>query len=92
MVKEQPKQDKTYKSPKHKLLKFFEKSRDAWKQKCREAKRTVKRLKDRIRFLEQSKEQWKNRAQELEKEVKRLHAQQRSLEETVENLKKNGEA
>lgn len=92
--KEQPKQKKkkTYKSPQHKLVKFFEQSRDAWKKKCREAKRTVKRLKDRLRFLEQSKAQWKNRAHELEEEIARLQAQNRSLEETVEGLKKNSRA
>ena len=59
-------QKKSYKSPQRKLLKFFEKSRDSWKAKCREAKRTVKRLKNRIRFLQQSKEQWKDRARSLE--------------------------
>ncbi len=86
--KEQHTQKKAYKSPQHKLVKFFEKSRDAWKKKCREAKRTVKRLKDRLRFLEQSKAQWKNRAQELEEEIERLHAQKRTLEDTVEDFKK----
>ncbi len=53
--------EKTYKSPQRKLLKFFEKCRNSWKAKCREAKRTIQRLKNRIRFLEQSKEPWKNR-------------------------------
>lgn len=91
MAGEQHKQEKTYTSPQHKLVKFFKKSRDAWKKKCRDAKRTVKRLKDRIRFLEQSKAQWKNRAQELEEESERLQAQKISLEDTVEVLKKNRE-
>jgi hypothetical protein len=27
-----------YKSPRHKLTKFFEKSRDQWKEKCLKAK------------------------------------------------------
>jgi hypothetical protein len=40
-----------YKSPRHKLLRFFEKSRDQWKAKCLSAKATVKRLQNRVRFL-----------------------------------------
>lgn len=92
MAGEQQKQEKKYKSPTSKLLKFFEKSRDAWKKKCRDAKRTVKRLKNRIRMLEHSKEHWKNRVQELEAEIERLHSQKASLEESVETLKKNREA
>jgi hypothetical protein len=43
---------KTYKTPPRKLARFFEKSRNRWKDKYREAKRTVKRLKNRVRFLE----------------------------------------
>ncbi len=47
--------DKVYKSPVRKLARFFEKSRDQWKAKCREAKATIKLLKNRIRFLEESR-------------------------------------
>jgi chromosome segregation ATPase len=89
MAGEQQKQEKKYKSPTNKLVKFFEKSRDAWKKKCRDAKRTVKSLKNRIRLLEHSKEHWKNRAEELEAEIERLHSQKASLEERVDTLKKN---
>ena len=81
-------QEKTYKSPQRKLVKFFEKSRDGWKAKCREAKRTVKRLKNRIRFLQQSKGEWKNRAQNLECEIQRLNVEKESLTEELEALKK----
>jgi len=92
MAGEQQKQEKKYKSPTSKLLKFFEKSRDAWKKKCRDAKRTIKGLKNRIRTLEQSKEHWKDRTQELEAEIARLHSQKDALEERVDTLKKNREA
>lgn len=88
MTTQPSKPEKRYTSPPHKLVKFFETSRDAWKQKCREAKRTVKRLKHRVRVLEQRTSQWKTRAQELEEEVARLQSQQRVLETTVEALKK----
>lgn len=79
---------KKYKSPQHKLVRFFEKSRDAWKRKCQDAKYTVKRLKDRIRFLEQSKARWKNRAQELEAEIEALQAQKKISDEEIDALKK----
>ena len=92
MAGEQRQQDKKYKSPQSKLVKFFEKSRDAWKKKCRAAKRTSKRLKDRIRFLEHSKGHWKSRAQELEREFEGIRAEKQSLENTVDSLQKNNTA
>ena len=65
---------KTYKSPRRKLVKFFQKSRDQWKAKCIDAKGTVKKLKNRIRYLEVNKNEWKRRAIELEKELARMQA------------------
>ncbi|MBM3130865.1 MAG: hypothetical protein FJ009_19835 [Chloroflexi bacterium] len=50
---------KTYTSPQRKLLRFFEKSRNQWKTKCRDAKSKVKRLSERVRFLEESRDRWK---------------------------------
>jgi hypothetical protein len=67
-------QGKNYKSPQRKLVKFFEKSRNQWKAKCREAKQTIKQLKNRIRFLEKSKEEWKSRTKELEAELAQMKA------------------
>ncbi len=66
---------KEYKSPKRKLVRFFEKSRDQWKLKCSDAKAMVKRQRNRIRFLEASKEKWKTKAIELEKELARMKAE-----------------
>ena len=63
---------KSYKSPKHKLLAFFQRSRDAWKEKCRTAKATVKRLKNWAAKLERSREQWMVRARQYEQELKDL--------------------
>ena len=68
--------EKTYKSPRRKLVRFFENSRDQWKAKCLEAKATAKGLKHRIRYLEQSKAEWKTKARELEQELARMKAQQ----------------
>jgi hypothetical protein len=67
---------KEYKSPRRKLVKFFEKSRNQWKAKSIDAKALVKKLKNRIRYLELSKEKWKNKAIELEKELTRIQAQE----------------
>ncbi len=76
--------DKVYKSPVRKLARFFEKSRDQWKGKCREAKATIKRLKNRVRFLEESRERWKRRVQELEAQVKQVEAKEREQKEELE--------
>jgi predicted nucleic acid-binding Zn-ribbon protein len=84
--------EKIYKSPRRKLVQFFEKSRDSWKAKCREAKSTVKGLKNRIRFLQQSKDQWKDRARNLERELEQLNAEKQSLAEKYEGLKKKWES
>ena len=64
-----------YKSPPHKLIRFFEKSRDQWKTKCCTAKASIKRLQHRVRYLEASKAEWKQRAQALEAEVAHLQSQ-----------------
>ncbi len=78
--------DKVYKSPVRKLARFFEKSRDQWKAKCREAKRTIKYLKNRVRFLEENQDRWKRRAQELEARVKQMEVKERELTEKLEVL------
>jgi len=67
---------KEYKSPRGKLVRFFERSRDQWKTKSVNAKAIVKKLKNRIRYLEVSKEKWKNKAIELEKELAQMKAQE----------------
>ena len=82
-------EEKSYKSPIRKLVRFFETSRDQWKAKCLEAKATVKGLKHRIRYLEQSKAEWKTKARELEQELARMTAQQNRAQR-LEDDKKNG--
>lgn len=79
--------DKVYKSPVRKLARFFEKSRDQWKAKCREAKAMVKRLKNRVRFLEDSRERWKSRVKEFEAKLAQAEARERDLERELESLR-----
>ncbi len=83
--------DKVYKSPVRKLARFFEKSRDQWKAKYREAKATIKYLKNRVRFLEESRDRWKSQAQELEAQVKQMEVKERELKEELETREQKGE-
>jgi chromosome segregation ATPase len=78
----------SYKSPKHKLVKFFEKSRNQWKAKCLEAKTVIKRLQNRIRFLEKSKDQLKHRVNELEADLNALNHLLQTKDDELEQLKK----
>ncbi|MDM8560476.1 hypothetical protein [Candidatus Parabeggiatoa sp. HSG14] len=61
----------SYKSPAHKLLKWFKESRDSWKTKYHELKKNFKQLENRIRFLESSKNRWKKEAIELRAALKK---------------------
>jgi hypothetical protein len=79
--------NKEYTSPVWKLVRCFEKSRDQWKTKCREAKRMLKCLKSRIRFLQKSRDQWRQKAKQLAQELAEAQATERELREEVERLK-----
>ena len=61
-----------YRSPIRKLARFFERSRDRWKQKCRDAKKQNKLLGNQLRAVEKSREQWRWRANQLETQVQQL--------------------
>jgi hypothetical protein len=52
-----------YRSPVSKLLRFFRRSRDNWKAKCKAAKRENKSLKTRLSKMKESRDRWKARAQ-----------------------------
>jgi hypothetical protein len=65
-------EDKAYRSPMRKLLRFFERSRDGWKRKRQEAKVVTRRLSNRVRKLEASRDLWKERAKHGQQELRRL--------------------
>jgi len=65
-------ENKAYKSPRRKLVVFFERSRNQWKTKCKDAKATIKRLNNRIRYLEKNKAIWKTKALELEQQLAQM--------------------
>ena len=71
-------QGSTYKSRPKVLLGFFKRSRDKWKQKCRETKAHLKLVKNQNRAVEKSRDSWRTRVKELESEVQHL---QRELAE-----------
>ena len=51
-----------YRSPLSKLLRFFCRSRDKWKAKCKAAKRETKSLKYRLAKMTESRDRWKAEA------------------------------
>ncbi len=58
-----PKEAKQFRSPQHKLVRFFERSRDQWKEKCKEAKQRCKRLSTQVRAVEKSRQRWRAEAE-----------------------------
>ena len=51
-----------YRSPISKLLRFFCRSRDKWKAKCKEAKRENKSLKYRLAKMTENRNRWTAKA------------------------------
>jgi len=62
----------SYSSPPHKLLRFFLGSRDGWREKCRQGKVALKRMKNRAVALQRSRDRWKELARQREQELKEL--------------------
>lgn len=58
-----------YRSPVSKLLPFFRRSRDNWKEKCKAAKRENKSLKTRLAKMTESRDRWKAKVQGLQEEL-----------------------
>jgi hypothetical protein len=58
-----------YRSPISKLLRFFCRSRDKWKAKCKQAKRENKSLKYRLAKMTESRDRWKAEVRGLRQRV-----------------------
>lgn len=71
----------TFTSPMHKLVQFFRRSRDGWKQKHRNAKDDLKRVKNEAYALRKSRDKWKKLAKLQAQELQRLrrHEQKRTI-------------
>ena len=71
---------RSYKSPLRKLVAFFEKSRDKWKQKYHALKVDFKREQNQRRAVERSRADWRSKAEASEQRV-------RELEQQLEDIK-----
>ena len=60
----------SYKSPVRKLVNFFEKSRDNWKEKYQRNKKENKKLKNKVCALKTSQQKWKSETLLLRKQLK----------------------
>lgn len=58
-----------YRSPISKLLRFFCRSRDKWKAKCKAAKRENKSLKYRLAVMTESRDRWKAEVRDIRKNL-----------------------
>ena len=59
-----------FRSPLRKLVVFFQRSRDKWKEKCKEAKRELKSVKVCLARMKESRDRWKAKAMALEEASK----------------------
>ena len=64
--------EKTYRSPVKKLVRFFSKSRDTWKQRNRESKKRLKSFDTRLRVMRKDRNRWKELAQQQQTELEQL--------------------
>lgn len=62
------------KSPPRKLIAFFMRSRNGWKEKLKQAQHQVKLEKNQARAVERSRLMWRTRAENLEKELNEARA------------------
>jgi hypothetical protein len=59
----------SFTSPLRKLVSFFKKSRDRWKEKYLACKKENKKLNNKVCFLESSRQKWKKEALLLRKQL-----------------------
>ncbi len=52
---------RAYKSPKHKLINFFQRSRDQWRSRAKTYHKEKRCLQTRLRDLEASRDHWRDR-------------------------------
>lgn len=80
---------KKYKSPKWKLIRFFESSRNKWKIKAKDAKYQIKLLRKRVKYLEQHKREFKELSNNLEHQVQQMKDKEKKMLAEIDRLKKN---
>lgn len=89
MDKQHTSSPQKYKTPASKLIRFFERSRDKWKNKTKEAKYQIKLLRKKIKYLEQNKKIYKTENKKLMSELAQMRAKEIRMQEEIDRLKKN---
>ncbi len=87
--KQHPLLSKRYKTPVSKLVRFFEKNRDKWKIKTKEAKYQIKLLRKKIKYMEQNKKNYKNQNRKLISALEQMRAKEIRMQQEIDRLKKN---
>lgn len=67
-----------WKSPVRKLVRFFQRSRDQWKEKYMDKKEGHKLMSNQVRAVEKSRAKWREAARQAQQRVREL---QRELEQ-----------
>ncbi len=60
---------------------FFRKSRDQWKDKCKDLKTLLKKFKNRVADLTKSRDKWKLKAEQSDIRIAELNSQLDSIRE-----------
>lgn len=82
-VRNIPVEPRAYKSPQRKLVPFFARSRDQWKEKCRGAKATLKQLKKKVQRGEARHRRQQERLHALARAVGEWQTENRRLAAAV---------
>lgn len=85
-----------YKSPMHKLIRFFEKSRDEWREKAKKRSYENKILRKRIKYLESNRDSLKEKAEKLQNDLNKVKTNSQDKKSSDKNTngkpeKKNSE-
>ena len=64
-----------FSTPVSKLVRWLEKSRDRWKEKCQAAKVELKRVQNMVRDVRKSRDAWRVRAAQAEHNAQELQQQ-----------------
>lgn len=78
-----------YKSPPHKLIKFFKESRDSWEETAKERREQIRNLQARVRDLETSRASWKAKARKALEQVKAKEEALDSLQHELASAKES---
>ena len=70
-----PKESGTYRSPWRVLARFFEKSRDCWKEKYKKLQERIKAFRTELRDLRRSRDRWRAEAETLKRQLDELSAE-----------------